>query len=74
MGGWFVKSSRKKKLAVILAAVAAVILLGSKVFSNKKSGYVLAKVQKQMITEVVTESGVITTNGRVSVYSPTTWW
>jgi RND family efflux transporter MFP subunit len=46
-------------------------LVGRKIISGKKDGYVFGTAQKRTITEIVTESGTVTTTGRVNIYSPT---
>jgi HlyD family secretion protein len=67
---WFFKASWKTKIVVVVILFAAVIM-GRRIFSGKSDGYVLGTAQKHTITEIVTESGTVTTNGRVNIHSPT---
>jgi HlyD family secretion protein len=61
-----------KRVAFILVILLIGFLVSKKVFSKSTSGYIMGTVQKQTITEMVTESGIVTTSGRVTIYSPTT--
>ncbi len=68
----FLEAIRKKRTLIIFLVIAvAGIFIGWKIFFNKDSGYVMGKVQKQTIVETITESGNVTTNGKVNIYSPT---
>jgi HlyD family secretion protein len=70
---WFRHASKKKKIAVIASTlVVLLIIIGQVQGANATPPYKFAKVQKGNITEVVSETGSITTNGRVDVYSPAT--
>ncbi|MDD5415947.1 MAG: efflux RND transporter periplasmic adaptor subunit [Candidatus Daviesbacteria bacterium] len=69
--GWFFKTSWKKKLVVTLLILIAGFFIGYKIISGSKEGYTLGTVQKHTVTEIVTESGIVATNGSVNIYSPT---
>ncbi len=69
--GWFFKSSWNKKAVIIVLILIVGFVVGYKIISSREDGYILGTAQKHTITEIVTESGVITTNGRVNIYSPT---
>jgi HlyD family secretion protein len=70
--GWFFRSTWKKRTAILVAVVLIGGLIGKTIFFKKADGYVMDTAQLRTITEVVTESGTITANGKVDVYSPTT--
>jgi RND family efflux transporter MFP subunit len=46
--------------------------ISKKIFFKSESGYVFDTAQKRDITEVVSESGTITANGSINIFSPTT--
>lgn len=71
MAGWFGKMSWKTKAVIIGVILVSGFFAGKKIFFGKKGGYVMGTVQRRTVTEVVAESGIITTNGSVSIYSPT---
>jgi len=71
MPGWISKTSWKIKAIILLLVLIAGFFAGKKIFFGKKDGYVFGSAQKRHLTEVVTESGIITTDGRVKIYSPT---
>lgn len=68
---WFFHTSWKIKAAVAVAVIIAGFLISREIIPRQGDKYVLGKIQKQAITEMVTESGVVTTNGSANVYSPT---
>lgn len=63
-----------KKLLGAGIAVIIISIVGFFVYQrgNSRSGYIFDHVQKTDITEVVTESGTIGSNGNVPIFSPTT--
>lgn len=63
--------SSKKRILIIGLVLIVGLFVAIKIFSRGTDGYVFGTVQKRTITEIVTESGIITTNGKVNVYSPT---
>lgn len=68
---WFKHTSRKKKIITIITVIVVFfIILGKIQSANAPSPYKISKVQKGNITEVVSETGNVTTNGRIEVYSP----
>lgn len=69
--GWFGNTSWKIKAVIMAVILIAGLLIGWRIISSKKDGYIFDTTQKRTITEVVTESGMVTTNGRVNIYSPT---
>jgi RND family efflux transporter MFP subunit len=71
MPGWFKKTPRKIKVIILLLVLIAGFFIVKQLFFGKKDGLIFDTVQKRSITEVVTESGIITTDGRVRIFSPT---
>ncbi|MDD5147322.1 MAG: efflux RND transporter periplasmic adaptor subunit [Candidatus Daviesbacteria bacterium] len=69
--GWFFKTSWKKKAIITLLILIVGFVAGYKIISGRKDGYVFDTAQKRTITEIVTESGTVATNGSVNIYSPT---
>lgn len=69
--GWFSKSSWKKKTVIIIVILLAGFVIGRRILTGKNNGYVMDTAQKRTITEIVTESGTLTANGKVNIYSPT---
>lgn len=67
----FFSLSWKKKIILIIILIAGIIVLIN-VLTPKKQGYTLAKASKSNITETISETGNIATNGSVNVYSPST--
>lgn len=67
---WFLHLSWKKKIFFTLLFVA-MLFFASSPLRIKKPQYTTAKVTKSTIIEVVSETGNISVNGRVDVYSPT---
>lgn len=64
--------SRKKKILVIVGLFLLIfVIIPSIANSNKKPSYESAKVTKEDITEVVSETGTIAVSGRVDIHSPT---
>ncbi len=69
---FFLSLSFKKKLLVVGIIVVIAIVIGVIVRNNaNNSGYVFENVQKTNLSEVVSESGEIVSNGDAAVYSPT---
>lgn len=64
-------SWKKKIIVVIILIIVFSIALGQIAALTKPPGYTLEKVKKDSITETVTETGNITANGNVEIYSPT---
>lgn len=67
----FLNLSIRRKLLIIFLGIVLFAISGS-IISNltKPAPYTLEKAKKADITELVTESGNITTMGKVDVYSP----
>lgn len=64
--------SFKKKLFVVILLIAAVIVISIFINnSNKRNGYIFARAERTSLTEVVSESGSIASDGNIFVYSPT---
>lgn len=64
--------SLKKKILFIFFLLVLLMIVSSVVSATtKKPDYTLAKAKKGTITEIVSETGSIATNGRADVYSPT---
>ncbi len=63
--------SRKKRILIIAVVLIIGLFVIIKIVSKRSDGYIFSTAQKRTITEIVTESGIITTNGKVNVYSPT---
>lgn len=62
----------KKALVIIIAVILFFVISGFIANFFKKPGYVTDTVKRGNVTQVVTESGTILTNGKADVYSPTT--
>ena len=69
--GWFFHTSRKNKVTIIIVILVIAFFAGKSLITGKNNGYVMDTVQKRTIIEIVTESGTVTANGRVNIYSPT---
>lgn len=67
---WFFKLSWKKKIFFILI-LAGVLFFASSPLRIKKPQYTTARVSRDTITEIVSETGSVATSGRTDVYSPT---
>lgn len=69
---FFSRIFNKKKLIVFLLLIALGVVIYI-VFQNinKKSGYIFDKAKKTSLTEIVSESGTIGSDGNVIIYSPT---
>lgn len=63
-------TNKKVIWGILLLLLIALIVY--RVFSPKKNQYTFGKVEKKTVTEIVSESGSVVTNGRVEIYSPTT--
>lgn len=68
---WFLKLSWKKKIIVIVLLIVLVSIFVNQIESDPTQGITLAKAQKEDITETVTETGNISANGSIQVFSPT---
>jgi len=68
---WFFQSSWKKKIVIIVMLLIVGFFIGWRLLNNPSDGYIFGTVQTRTITEVVSESGAITANGSVRIYSPT---
>ena len=55
----------------ILTVVVLIIIASYFIFFNKKNPYIFASVETKSISEVVSESGSIVSNGSIRIYSPT---
>jgi RND family efflux transporter MFP subunit len=65
--------SRKKKVFFIFLFLLFIVIIVSFVGSKtKKPSYKTEEAKRADISEIVTESGFISTNGKIDVYSPTT--
>lgn len=64
--------SWKKKLFIGIVIIAGVVAVAATQFSSSENGYVFETVSRQTVSEVISESGNITTAGITSVYSPST--
>ncbi|MBU1000697.1 efflux RND transporter periplasmic adaptor subunit [Patescibacteria group bacterium] len=71
LASWLIRSSWKKK--VVFAALILIIAFfaGKRFLNSEKNGYIFDTAQKRTVTEIISESGIITTNGTVNIYSPT---
>jgi len=67
------RSSSLKKKTLLLVGIVLILFIFTSIISNitKPPPYKTFTVKKDKITEYVTESGKISTNGKVDVYSPT---
>lgn len=64
--------SRKKKLVVIIAIFVLLIIASSLISkATKNPGYSLATAKMGSVSELVSESGNISTSNRADIYSPT---
>jgi HlyD family secretion protein len=69
---WFLSLSWKKKIIVVILAIILVSIAISQIIAlTKPPGYTLAKAEKQNITEIVTETGNISSGGIAHIFSPT---
>jgi HlyD family secretion protein len=66
-----ITSSWKKKVLILAVILIAGYFIGTKIFTHPNNGYILGTAQKRTITEIISESGAVTTTGQVSIYSPT---
>lgn len=62
--------SWKKKIIVIVIAVITAVVAINTIGANPNAGYTFAKAEERDITETVTETGNISTNGSIEVLSP----
>lgn len=67
---WFMRLSWKKKIIVIVIAVITAVVAINTIGANPNAGYTFAKAEERDITETVTETGNISTNGSIEVLSP----
>lgn len=66
------KLSWKKKLLLLLVVIILVVIGGAIYASvNKGSGIQTETVKRGSVTETVSDSGVVNTDGRINIYSPT---
>ncbi len=69
---WFRKLSWKKKLLVsIVLIILFFVIMGQIAALTAPPKYTLAKAERHDITETVTETGNISTNGNTQIFSPT---
>lgn len=68
---WYFSASMKKKLAFGIIVLIAVIILFSQL-RPRPSLYTFEPVTRETVTDVVTESGNVTSSGRFDVYSTST--
>lgn len=68
---WFLKASLIKKGLVVMGLALVIFLGTSPLRSNSKPLYTTEAVTRETISEIVSESGNVTT-GQVSVFSPST--
>jgi HlyD family secretion protein len=60
------------KIIIIVVIVIIFGIITSQIQNaNKSNGYLLEKVKVSSLTEIVTESGEITADGKIAIYSPT---
>ncbi|MFH1535726.1 MAG: efflux RND transporter periplasmic adaptor subunit [Patescibacteria group bacterium] len=64
-------STKRKIISITLMTILLVVVFIAVSNYFKKPGYTTDRVAKSNITEIVTESGAISTNGRIDIYSPT---
>lgn len=68
---FFSKLSFKKKVIVVFILIAAVVVSMSLRNNSDRSGYIFTRAERASLTEVVSESGSIASDGNTPVYSPT---
>lgn len=69
---WPIKILLKRKvIAVVIATVITFAAWSYFQNTNRKSGYVFETAKKTALTEVVSESGNIESDGKIAIYSPT---
>lgn len=69
---WFLKLSWKKKIVVAVVAIILIAIAISQIIAlTKPPGYTLARAEKRNITEIVTETGNISSGGIAHIFSPT---
>ncbi len=68
---WYLHTSWKKKIGIAFLAVI-ILVIALNYLLPKQSGYVMGKVEKTPLTEVVTESGTLLADSQTDIYSPTT--
>ena len=69
---WFLSLSWKKKIVVVILAIILVSIAISQITAlTKPPGYTLARAEKRNITEIVTETGNISSGGIAHIFSPT---
>ena len=69
---WFRRLSIKMKIIVVIAMLVSFSIVGGQIANlTKPPGYTTQKAKLSTIVEKVTESGNISTNGKIDVFSPT---
>lgn len=61
----------KKKIIVVVLILIAFYFLSNFLTASKNTQYITAKAEIGSVTETVSETGVITSNGKTDVFSPT---
>lgn len=68
---WFLNSSKKVKLALIILLTIIAWAVTSNMRQSARDSYLLEKVKRSSLTEIVSESGSIITAAKINVFSPT---
>jgi len=68
---WFKKLGLWKKAAVIFVVLVLLYIIKSVTQGQKQPRYITTKVERGNLVELVSETGNVSSGGRVNIYSPT---
>ncbi|MCR4330194.1 MAG: efflux RND transporter periplasmic adaptor subunit [Candidatus Roizmanbacteria bacterium] len=69
--GWFKKLGLWKKVALVIGILVLLFIIKSVSQGKKQPLYITTKVELGNIVELVSETGNVSSGGRVNIYSPT---
>jgi len=69
--GWFKKLGLWKKVALVIGILVLLFVIKSVFQGKKQPQYITTKVKRGNIVELVSETGNVSSGGRVNIYSPT---
>lgn len=68
---WFLHASKRKKVTAVILILIILALMSSMFQQSEKDAYLLEKVKRSSLKEIVSESGSIVAAAQIDVYSPT---